>query len=70
MKDEKKILIIEYEKIVGLELQYQLIKKGYFVHRAKKIIDAEEITTNITPDFIETETVTKKESLFESWIIF
>jgi hypothetical protein len=40
------------------------------VYRAKKIIDAEEITTNITPDFIVTDTVTKKESLFETWIIF
>ncbi len=65
MKNEKKVLIIEPERIIGLELQRQIEKEGFSVQRPISLEDAEAIITKDTPDLIVADTIIKKQSLFE-----
>ena len=65
MENNKDILIIEPERIAGLELQQQLEKKGFSVRRPISLVDAEEIVAQHTPDLIIADIGIKKHNLFE-----
>lgn len=64
MKNDKNILIIEPERITGLDLQRQLEKKGFSVQRPISLVDAEVIIEKHTPDLIVADTIIQKENLF------
>ena len=64
MKNDKNILIIEPERIAGLELQQQLEKKGFSVTRPISLIDAEAIIENKKPDLVIADTDIKKQLPF------
>ena len=61
MKKDKNILIIEPERITGLDLQKQLENNGYTVHRPKTFIDAEPVLGKDSPDLIITSRDFKKQ---------
>jgi len=65
MKNDKNILIIEPERIAGLELQLQLEKNGFSVSRPISLVDTEAIIDKHIPDLIIADTDIKKQSLFE-----
>ena len=60
MKNNKRIFIIDHERIVGLDLQLQLKKNGYSVHRPISLIDTENILSEEVPDFVIADTDIKK----------
>ena len=65
MKKDKNILILEPERIAGLELQIQLEKKGFTVSRPISLVDAEVVIAKDKPDFVIADTDIKTQSLFE-----
>ena len=65
MKNDKDILIIEPERIAGLELQLQLEKKGFSVTRPISLIDTEVNIANKKPDLVIADTDIKKQKSFE-----
>lgn len=65
MKNDKQILIIEPERIVGLELQQQLEKEGFSVQRPTSLVDTEAIIVNDKPDLIIADTKIKEDTFFE-----
>ncbi len=65
MKNDKQILIIEPERISGLDLQLQLEKKGFSVQRPVSLVDTEAIIVKDKPDIIIADTIIKKQTLFE-----
>ncbi len=65
MKNDKKILIIEPDGIVGLDLKLELEKEKFSVSNPNSIADAEFIIANNKPDLIIANTDIKKETFFE-----
>ena len=64
MKNDKKILILEPERIAGLELQQQLEKKGFSVDRPISLVDTEAAIEKDKPDLVIADTDIKKQNLF------
>ena len=60
MKNDKQILIIEPERLAGLDLQLQLEKKGYSVLRPIYQMDAEAVISKDKPDLIIADTEINK----------
>lgn len=52
MMNDKKVCIIENERLIGLDLQTQLEKNGYSVFRPLSLVDTEVIIGQDTPDLI------------------
>lgn len=65
MKNHKQILIIEQDRVVGLDLQLQLKKNGFSVDRPISIDDAEISISQNKPDLIIADTNIKKQNIFE-----
>jgi DNA-binding NtrC family response regulator len=65
MKNDKKVLILEPERIAGLELQQQLEKKGFSVKRPISLVDAEVVVAKDKPDLVIADTDIKQQSIFE-----
>ena len=65
MKNEKQILIIEPDRLAGLDLQLQLEKKGHFVLRPISLVDTAVLISKFMPDLIIADTNIKKQNLFE-----
>ena len=65
MKNDKNILIIESERIAGLELQQQFEKEGFSVSRPISLFDTEAIIAIHKPDFVVANISIKKQYLFE-----
>jgi len=49
---DKKVFIIEHERLIGLDIQLQLEKNGCIVYRPLSLIDMEVIILKDTPDLI------------------
>ncbi len=64
MSKGKRVFIIEQERIIGLDLQQQLIDSGYTVHRPISLIETETIFRNNMPDFIIADTEIQQQSGF------
>ena len=66
MQNDKNILIIEPERIIGLDLQNQLEKEGLSVSRPISLLDAEAIIAKHIPDLVIADSEIKKQNFFES----
>lgn len=64
MKNDKQILIIEPDRLVGLDLQLQLEKKGFSAIRPISLVDTEVILSKNKPDLIIADTSIKKQNIF------
>jgi DNA-binding NtrC family response regulator len=65
MKNDKNILIIEPDRIAGLELQLQLEKKGFAVQRPISLVDTEAIIAREMPDLVVADTIIAEQTFFE-----
>ena len=65
MKNDKKILIIEPDGVVGLDLKLELEKEYFSIYNPNSITDAEFIISNDKPDLIIANIDIKKETFFE-----
>lgn len=65
MRNDKNILIIEPQRIAGLELQHQLEKEGFSVSRPISLVDTEAIIAIHKPDLVVANISIKKQHLFE-----
>ena len=65
MKKEKKVFIIEHERLVGLDLQLQLEKNGCIVYRPLSLVDTEIIIGKDTPDIIIADINMQEQDNFE-----
>lgn len=61
---DKNVLIIEPERIIGLELQLQLKKKGFVVQRPITLDDSEKIIAEQKSDVIIADTDIKDQGVF------
>ncbi len=65
MNNDKRVFIIEHERIMGLELQQQLEQNGYSVHRPLSLVDTEAIIVKDTPDLIIADSDIQQQNGFE-----
>ncbi|HLD38398.1 MAG TPA: response regulator [Candidatus Nanoarchaeia archaeon] len=62
---DKKVFIIEHNRLVGLDIQLQLEKNGCTVFRPLSIVDAEVIIRKDAPDLIIADTDIQQQDNFE-----
>jgi len=65
MKNDKKILILERDRLLGLDIQQQLIKNNFTVIRPLSIENTAEIISNENPDLVIADTDMNDESVFK-----
>ena len=65
MNNDKRVFIIEHDRIIGLELQQQLEQNGYTVHRPLSLVDTEAIIVKDTPDLIIADSAIQQQNSFE-----
>lgn len=65
MKNDKKILIIEQDGLVSLDLKHELEKKNFSVLRANSMIVSKIIISNKKADFVVANTNIQRQSFFD-----
>lgn len=65
MKNDKKILIIERDRLLGLDIQQQLLKNNFTVIRPLSVENIAEIMSNENPDLVIADTDMNDESVFK-----
>jgi len=65
MKNDKKILILERDRLLGLDIQQQLIKNNFTVIRPLSVENTAEIISNENPDLVIADTDMNDESVFK-----
>ncbi len=65
MENDKKILIIERDRLLGLDIQQQLLKNNFTVIRPLSVENTANIITNENPDLIIVDTDMNGENVFE-----
>ena len=64
MSNDKKVFIIEHERLIGLDLQLQLEKNGYTVSRPLSLVDSEVIISKDKPDLIIADSAIQQQDNF------
>ena len=62
--NNKKVFIIEHERLIGLDLQTALENNGYKVFRPLSLVDTETIFSNDTPDLIIADSAIQRQDNF------
>jgi len=65
MKKDKRVFIIEHERLIGLDLQTALEKNGYTVSRPLSLVDSEVFLSEDTPDLIIADSDIQRQDNFE-----
>lgn len=66
MNNNKRVFIIEHDRVTGLDIQRQLENNGYSVRRPVSFIDTEKIIGKYTPDLVITDSGIQLQNNFES----
>ena len=65
MKNDKKILIIVRDRLLGLDIQQQLLKNNFTVIRPLIVENTTEIISNENPDLVIADTNINDENVFK-----